>query len=104
IVVLGMDLGTKRPDPCHRIDIRDNEISNAACGIVLAGLVTDVRIAGNRVYNSQPGIHFLDLLEGSKNIFVANNSVKNSYRCLFVEQPASGLKGIELRNNLFLAE
>jgi hypothetical protein len=33
-----------------------------------------------------------------------NNSLKNSGRCLVVDQPADGLQGIAIRNNLVLTE
>ncbi len=94
-----------QPELCRGVIIRDSEVSDTDVGVLLAGLVSDVHITGNRIWNCRAGcVYFQDPLKGSTGILVANNSLKNLHRCLVVQQPADGLQGIEVRNNLFLAE
>jgi serine/threonine-protein kinase len=90
--------------PTRRLIIRDCEASNADVGIFVAGLVSDVQITGNRIWSCRYCIYFQKLPERSTGIVVANNTMKNVQRCLVVDQPADGLQGIVVRNNLVLAE
>ncbi len=105
IQVMGVLLREQQARACRRIVIRENAIADAMAGIMLQGLVNDIEIVGNKIWNCGEGnICLLSLFKGSSRLLIANNSLKNVNDCLVVTDPAAGLTGLEIRNNLILVE
>jgi hypothetical protein len=90
--------------PSRRIVLRDNNVSDCLVGIWVGGLVSDVHIVGNRVWNcTAAALQVEELLQGSSNLLIANNSLKNERSCLQIQQMSQVDEGIAIRNNLLLA-
>jgi serine/threonine protein kinase len=105
IQVLGVDLNSRRAVPVRGLVIRDNKIYGAAIGISLRGAVSDVHVVSNRITNcSGEDIRLADLLEGSRGILVANNTLKDLHNCLEIAEPSPRVRDVDIRNNLILAE
>ncbi len=96
------------PDPCGRIILRGNTILDAQVGISLAGTIKQVNVVGNRIaFSDAAGLQFENLLTGTEDILLANNTVLESGAltfCLWDHAQKKDLgKNIRLVNNLLLA-
>ncbi|MBC7855884.1 MAG: protein kinase [Pirellulaceae bacterium] len=94
------------PNPSGTILIRDNTILGASHGIAMAGSLQQICVVGNRVgYSERVGIQLENLLPGTENIWIANNTV---FECAtdfrYWEDSSLPLvrKNIRIRNNLLL--
>jgi serine/threonine protein kinase len=94
------------PVPCRHIVLRQNTVAACGGGIVVRGLVSHVHIVGNRFLGATiSGIQLATLLEGSRDLLIANNTFLECARPLSVFQDAGKrLKGknVQIRNNLIL--
>lgn len=91
-------------DPSRRIVLRDNDVSDCVVGIWTGGLVSDVHIVGNRVWNCTTAtLQIEDLLQGSSNLLIANNSLQNDRSCIQIQELSATTERIAIRNNLLLA-
>ena len=103
IDAIGLYLDSKLPKPLHGAVICDNHFRANMVGILMAGEVADVRIAGNRFTEFvETAIRVDDLSEQSDQILIVNNTFHGQGRCLQIAgQPGIG-RQFWLRNNLTL--
>ncbi|MGI8979411.1 MAG: protein kinase domain-containing protein [Pirellulaceae bacterium] len=95
-----------QPGPCGTILIRDNSILDCAAGILLVGSLKQVCVVGNRVgFSERVGIQLENLLPGTENIWIANNTVfecATDFRYWEDSSLPLARKNIRIRNNLLL--
>jgi hypothetical protein len=93
-----------KPNPSRRVMLRDNDVSDSPVGIGVGGLVSDVYIVGNRVWNCTIAtMQIEDLFQGSSNLLIANNSLQNDRSCILIQELSAATERIAIRNNLLLA-
>jgi hypothetical protein len=82
-----------------------NNIFNAnEVGIWAQGHLRDILLAGNRIRNfNEAGIRFSDLVNGSEQIHVINNSLIGSRNCMEFRHPQEAVVDVHIRNNLTIA-
>jgi hypothetical protein len=79
IVVDGSDRNGGGPPRSGGIQIRQNRVSAAGWGIQIRGAVSRIHVAGNLVWNcGLTGIQLQDLVAGSNQVLIANNTVSQS--------------------------
>jgi hypothetical protein len=94
-----------RPAPSRRIVVRDNQISDSTVGIWVSGLVSDLHIVGNRVWNCHPAAFQIEaLFNGSADLLIANNSLQGKRACIQIAEVAQPVERVSFVNNLILAE
>jgi serine/threonine protein kinase len=104
IEVLGMDVKSAAL-PCRRLLIHDNRIEECDIGIWAAGQINDALIVGNRFVDcSTLSMRLDNLMAGSSGVLLANNSIKARSHCLQITGSARGVKQVEIRNNVLIAE
>ncbi len=94
-----------QPGPCGTILIRDNTILDCTQGILLVGCLKQVCVVGNRVGYSMAGIQPENLLAGTENIWIANNTFVECGAALRYWDNASlplARNNIRISNNLML--
>jgi hypothetical protein len=65
-----------RPLPCDHVVIRTNTVTGCDVAVGLIGAIHKVHLVGNRIVDSRyPAIELVDLLPGSAEILVANNTM-----------------------------
>jgi hypothetical protein len=96
-----------RPRPCGHVVIRNNTLVGCDGPVTLCGAVHKVHVVGNRILESRYGfIYLLDLLEGSADILVANNTMLRCETALrILDDHSKGrdflkCKNIRVQNNL----
>src|SRR5262249_29496169 len=105
ILVEGL-LDYQTPSPCRRVCVRNNTLADPSDGIVLLGSVQQAQVVGNRVRGAtQAGIKLEALLEGTKDVLIANNTLAECAEALRYWD--DGMKqdrgeNIQVRNNLVL--
>jgi hypothetical protein len=63
------------PRPTGNVVVRSNTVLGCGAGVVLSGAVNNIHVVGNRIVGATGGaIDLCDLLPGSADILVANNS------------------------------
>lgn len=99
-------LAYAQPNPSGTILIRDNTILNASHGIALSGSLKQVCVVGNRVgFAELAGIQLENLLPGTENIWIANNTAIECASAFRYWEDGSlplARKNIQIRNNLTL--
>src|SRR5262249_53293961 len=71
------------PKPCRHVVIRNNTLDGCKSGIVLVGAVERIHVVGNRIMNSEYcAIDLMDLLSGTANVLVANNTLLRNRQAL----------------------
>src|SRR5262249_14789284 len=103
IEIVGMDVKSVAV-PCGRLLFRDNRIEECDIGIWAAGQINDALIVGNRLVGCFTASMRLDLIAGSSGILLANNSIKARSHCLKITGLTRGVKQLEIRNNVLIAE
>src|SRR5262249_13088105 len=81
-----------------------NRIEECDIGIWAAGQINDALIVGNRLVGCFTASMRLDLIAGSSGILLANNSIKARSHCLQITGLTRGVKQLEIRNNVLIAE
>jgi serine/threonine protein kinase len=96
-----------RPQPCGHVVIRNNDFVRFNRGVDLTGEVHKVHIVGNRFRESQRrAIDLTDLLEGTADILIANNTMFGCESALAIwddhamGKPFLKCKNIRIQNNL----
>jgi hypothetical protein len=103
--VLGLNPATKAITSCRRLLLRDNRVEDCNVGIWAVGRINEALIVANRFVDcSEASIRLNDLAEGSGGILAANNSIKAQSHCLHVSGSMRGAEGVEIRNNVLIAE
>jgi serine/threonine protein kinase len=106
IRISGIQNDYKTARLCRRVLIRNNQFDGARYGIVLAGLVQQVHIVGNRVSGSNASaIALNNLLHETRDILVANNTLLENHHALaLLDDAAKKLprQTIQVSNNLVL--
>jgi hypothetical protein len=93
------------PLPLRSVVARRNRVVDCGTGIYLTGLLNDVQAVANRIWNSSnAGIDVSNLLPGSSNILLANNSIQAPGSCIRFVEPIEAIRDLEVRNNLLVAE
>jgi serine/threonine protein kinase len=91
--------------PSRRVVLRDNDVSDCTLGIWLAGLVSDVHVVGNRMWNcSLASIQIEDLYRGSSGLLIANNSIQSQASAIQIQELSQAVEPVAIVNNLILAE
>ena len=100
--ILGADYYTT-PVPCNRIAIRDNRFTDCGWGIMVKGRVEHLQIVGNRaVGSSVAALQLENLLTGTNDILIANNTVFDSVVAFRLWDGKARGQAVRLSNNLFL--
>jgi hypothetical protein len=100
-----MNLGTTLSQPARRAVIGQNDISSCVNGIWAMGLLADMHIVGNRIWNcSESSIRVSGLHEGSDRLLIANNSMTGVRNSLEITGPTKRVEHIEIRNNVASVE
>jgi predicted Ser/Thr protein kinase len=103
IRVRGMSPDFKTPQPCNRIIVRNNVFSDVEFGIVLAGLIRQTHIVGNRLQDCpRAALDVEYLFEGSQSILFANNTIFHSDVAFRLIDTKVHGQQIQLSNNLVL--
>jgi hypothetical protein len=106
IRISGIQHDNQSPRLCRRVLIRNNQIEGARYRIVVAGLAQQVHIVGNRVSGSNASaIGFNNVLPGTQEILVANNTLfENHHALALLDDAAKKLtrQTIQVCNNLVL--
>jgi hypothetical protein len=90
--------------PSRRLVLRDNDLLDCDVGIAVGGLVSDVHIVGNRIWNCTGAtLQIEELFANSSNVLIANNSLQNDRSCIQIQELSSATETIAIRNNLLLA-
>src|SRR5262245_2917518 len=90
--------------PSRRVVLRDNDLWDCEVGIAVLGLVSDVHIVGNRVWNcSSATLQIEDLFPNSSNVVIANNDFLNDRSCIQIQELSKGTESMAICNNLLLA-
>jgi hypothetical protein len=96
--------GPATPQPCHNVVVRDNTLTDCNGGVVVLGQVTRLQIVGNRFLGAKvTAVQLNNLMAGSSDIQVANNTVVESVRPFsFFGSAARGFfgTGVRFANNL----
>ena len=91
--------------PSRRIVLRDNNLSDCTAGIWIAGMVSDVHVVGNRIWNcSSASIQIEDLYRGSSGLLIANNSIQSQASGIQIQDMTQAVDPVAIVNNLILAE
>jgi hypothetical protein len=91
--------------PSRRVVLRDNDVSDCVIGIWTAGLVSDVHVVGNRIWNcSSASIQIEDLYRGSSGLLIANNSIQSQASGIQIQDMTQAVDPVAIVNNLILAE
>jgi eukaryotic-like serine/threonine-protein kinase len=91
--------------PSRRVVLRDNDVSDCVIGIWMAGLVSDVHVVGNRMWNcSSASIQIEDLYRGSSGLLIANNSIQSQASGIQIQDMTQSVEPVAIVNNLILAE
>jgi len=103
IYVSGWASSYQSPHACLGVVVEDNRINGASNGILGVGALERLHIVGNQVWNADVGIQLENLLPGTKNVLVANNTL---FQCAnhgfrLWDDDVKG-KNIQIRNNLLL--
>src|SRR5262249_59985554 len=89
------------PAPSRRVMLRDNDFSDCTVGIWVGGLVSDVFVVGNRVWNCTGAtLQIEDLFPNCSNVLIANNSFQNDRRCIKIQEMSAATTWISVRINL----
>jgi hypothetical protein len=98
------------PRPCGHVVIRNNTLVGCGQGIRLSGAVHQVHVVGNRISDAEhTAIDLVDLLPGTRDILVANNTLlRNRISLRILDDGAKGqaflkCNNIRFQNNLVLA-
>src|ERR1051326_4415068 len=104
-VLLSGFLGGK-PNPCRRVHFRQNRIRGCELGIGMTGLLQDIHIVGNTIWNCavDGDIVLAGVAKDSKGLVIANNSLQDPRYAIHLEQPIDEDIGLVIRNNVVLAE
>jgi hypothetical protein len=104
IRVSGIQNDMKSPRLCRRVVLRGNHIQGARYGVVIHGQAQQVQIVGNRISGSESsGICLANLLPGTQDLLIANNTLWENHRCLTLFDDANKQlprEGIQVKNNL----
>jgi serine/threonine protein kinase/nitrous oxidase accessory protein NosD len=102
-MIHGLDADYRTPAPVDGVRCRENVISDVRKGIWLYGRLRRVQATGNRIVGaSQTALQLEKLLPGTEQILIANNTVIDSQEALRVWDDAIRVRGVQVRNNLFL--
>ncbi len=105
IELIGMNMATKASTPLRRVLICDNRFQDCFVGIWTLGQLSEIHIIGNRFWNSNEcGIRLADLKDASGRLLIANNTIQGTRNCIEIADPAPSVKGVEIRNNITVAE
>lgn len=104
IRISGLADDFKSPRLCRRVLVRGNLVQGARYGVVIHGQAQQVQVVGNRITGADSsGIGLIDLLPGTQEILIANNTLWENHRgfTLF-DDPTKQLprEGIAVKNNL----
>jgi len=87
------------------IVLRENNISKCSQGIWMGGLLSDVHVVGNRIWNcSVSSIQIEDLFRGSSGLLIANNSIQSRVSGIQIQDMTQAVDPVAIVNNLILAE
>jgi hypothetical protein len=107
IELLGLNLAAlpaHQPSLAQGVVIQNNIFNANEVGIGAQGHLRDILLAGNRIKNfNEAGIRFSDLVNGSEQIHVINNSLIGSRNCMEF-QPQEAVVDVHIRNNLTIAD
>jgi hypothetical protein len=99
-----------RPLPCGHVVIRDNTMVGCGDAVELRGAAQKVQVVGNRIADSKwNAIELFDLLHGTADILVANNTLLRCTAAVVIKDDHSKgkdflkCKNIRIHNNLVLA-
>ena len=96
------------PNPCGNLALRNNIILESVLGILLTGSVKQTHVTGNRIaLTGIAGIQLENLLAGTKDILIANNTVlKGSAGLRLWDNAAKKSWGenIHISNNLIVSD
>jgi hypothetical protein len=93
------------PMPSRRIVLRDNNLSDCSAGIWIAGMVSDVHVVGNRIWNcSSTSVQIEDLFRGTSGLLIANNSIQGQASGIQIQDMTQSVEPVPIVNNLILAE
>jgi hypothetical protein len=91
--------------PSRRIVLRDNNISDCVLGIWMGGLLSDVHVVGNRIWNcSSASLQIGDLFRGTSGLLIANNSIQSQASGIQILDMSQSVEPVTIANNLILAE
>jgi serine/threonine protein kinase len=91
------------PRPCNRITIRDNRFMDCGWSIMVKGRVQHIQIVSNCVVGSSlAALQLENLLEGTEDVLVANNTVFDSVLAFRLWDEKVRGQAVRLSNNLFL--
>jgi serine/threonine-protein kinase len=91
--------------PSRRIVLRENNMSDCVLGIWMGGLVSDVHVVGNRIWNcSAASVQIEDLFRGSSGLLIANNSIQGRASGIQIQDMTQSVEPVAIVNNLILAE
>jgi hypothetical protein len=96
-----------RPLPCDHVVIRTNTVAGCEAAVILIGAIHKVHVVGNRIVDSRYlAIELVDLLPGSAEILVANNTMLRCNAGVWIwDDHSKGkdflqCKSIRVQNNL----
>jgi hypothetical protein len=88
---------------CKGIVIRDNDLEGCRWGIWAGGSLQRLHLVGNRIWDAgKNGIHLENLLAGTQDVLIANNTFLHCDFALQLWDDAVKGKNIQVRNNLVL--
>jgi len=91
--------------PSRGAVVSDNRIFECSAGIWVGGRLKNVHIVGNQFWGCTDDALMLSaVLTGTDDLLVANNTLRGSRRLLTIIEPDTDARGVEIRNNLLLAE
>ena len=91
------------PQLSRRICLFDNRIEGSETGILVVGMVQQVVVAGNRIWDCEfAALQMENIMEGSGDILLFNNSALHCGSGLRLWDRSVVGKNIQVRNNLFL--
>lgn len=103
--IIGMNLSNRSARPIRSLVVRENDFVDNVVGIWCKGRVNEVQITGNRFSGfSEAGMRADDLLEGSGQILISNNSLKGPRHCFEFVGAMKGMTDFAIRNNVLIAE
>jgi hypothetical protein len=90
--------------PVANVHVRDNLIMHCGWGLYLKGDLRRVDAVGNRIWHARrAAIQLERMAADADNILVANNTAFECEQCFRLWDNALKGKGVQIRNNLFLA-
>jgi hypothetical protein len=103
IQLLGGSPDLRSASACQRIILRENTVEGGAQSLVLAGLIQQVHVVGNRLLGAtQTGLIIMHLADGSEDLLIANNTFLECDTGLMLWDTAVKGKNVQFRNNLIL--